>query len=1097
VSDPRAWSAPVALLLLVATVAVFPIEGMGDAARLPVGAWLGAGLSVLYAVTQGRGTARLGWVPAASPAWTSVERLGLAGIVVLAAALRLWQLDLYPAWVDYDDVQNGWIGLELVARWRATGHYQAVLTDWASGNESAFMYIVGFVLETWGVSIAALRTPTAIAGTLTIAAVYLLARRLGGPRLAQASSLLAAIAPWHVQMSREAKQPHWVPMFVALALWLLARALDAPAGRRRWRELVCCGAATGAGLHFYEAFRIFPIVVVAAIAIDGRRRLARAALEVGAVGLAAAVVASPLLLEAAADPGNFMMHVSSNSVLSRVAEEGSLAPLASNAAITLHHVVFVLPRDLAGTDWLPSAYAALPPLILAGALSLLLGGPPRARLLLVATAVAMAAPFILPRFDLASPRRYGGELVPMYLAAGAAALGLARGLARAWGHGRALAIAALGFAALASELPTCFEAMTLPPPWLPSAAQRLEQRRLRWVLERAQTHTVWLSPELARDDYFTRFCLRHPRIRALATGWPLPGEPFDRPLTLVGLETPARTMALSTYGATEDVAQLTDARGTAIGTEVVVLVDPARLAAWVAPDDGAPAGFDGLLMASRAGPHAFDAACELDGEAVAAGTSVALSWGAHSLRHVGGAPLAWRPPDVDAFAPIPRDRLWRRVPGVLGGPRVVPAEIEPIEHVLADVPSDAAYDFNRSLQDLEPDRAGGFLVLDSDLAPLKRWNPVKGQVAVVPLVTREGAPFANPLRYRNLRLGWQRLAADGEDVLILDRDHDAIHRFVRGIEVDPVVSPAPGAVADLALDRGALALALPDTGTIAFVQLTTGTAVPPPIGPCTPVALAILGDRLAYVDRASAELVVHERAPGTIAWGAPTRRIPLARAGAAPSLALAPDGRIALTDGERGDAWLFDAGGALLAVRGEPRFLRMLVEPFGIEPVAVAFGGADGTRLALVGRREAIAWREHPSPDGLDGITLAAHAWEPPPFNLNEDPAFAEGLAVDRGEGRFPAGANWRFEVTRSGRYVAWALYATDDPRPLELHLDGVTVLREADGHTTGGYARRFLRWQRLGELELTLGPHRLRAQTYRHFPHLARIRLVGPRAAE
>lgn len=47
---------------------------------------------------------------------------------------------------------------------------------------------------------------------------------------------------------------------------------------------------------------------------------------------------------------------------------------------------------------------------------------------------------------------------------------------------------------------------------------------------------------------------------------------------------------------------------------------------------------------------------------------------------------------------------------MLGGPRVVEAEIEPIEHVLADVPSDAVYDLNRSLQDLEPDRTGGFLV---------------------------------------------------------------------------------------------------------------------------------------------------------------------------------------------------------------------------------------------------------------------------------------------------------------------------------------------------------------------------------------------------
>jgi 4-amino-4-deoxy-L-arabinose transferase-like glycosyltransferase len=68
---------------------------------------------------------------------------------------------------------------------------------------------VGF--ELFGVTLTVTRLVSAALGVLTILVAYRLGRALDGVRLGLVFSLLLAISPWHVTISRYGTQEHVLP----------------------------------------------------------------------------------------------------------------------------------------------------------------------------------------------------------------------------------------------------------------------------------------------------------------------------------------------------------------------------------------------------------------------------------------------------------------------------------------------------------------------------------------------------------------------------------------------------------------------------------------------------------------------------------------------------------------------------------------------------------------------------------------------------------------------------------------------------------------------------------------------------------------------
>ncbi len=187
--------------------------------------------------------------------------LAVGGITLLAAALRLYRIDSLPPAAGYDQAAYG-----LDASAILDGARPLFLTT-NLGREALFSYLVALCSLVVRDLPTAIYVTSALAGVLTVPAVYLAAeelfyaergalKRYGG----LLSALTIAIARWHLSWSRLGMRVILVPLFLSLTFYLLWR------GYRTRSRLATAGAGLmlGLGMYSYPAFRIVPLLVVLA-----------------------------------------------------------------------------------------------------------------------------------------------------------------------------------------------------------------------------------------------------------------------------------------------------------------------------------------------------------------------------------------------------------------------------------------------------------------------------------------------------------------------------------------------------------------------------------------------------------------------------------------------------------------------------------------------------------------------------------------------------------------------------------------------------------------------------------------------------------------
>ncbi len=181
------------------------------------------------------------------------DRLALL-ILLLAFGLRLIAIDARSLW--YDEAFA-----VLFARQGPAAMLQGTLTPTAGGAADIHPLLYYLTLDGWmrlaGSSPLAVRLLSVLAGLLTLALLYRLSRRLFDQRLALAALLIAALAPFHVQYSQEAR------MYSLLALWLLGATLCFVQARRTggYRGWLLGGLLAGLAMHTQQlaAFYLLPL----------------------------------------------------------------------------------------------------------------------------------------------------------------------------------------------------------------------------------------------------------------------------------------------------------------------------------------------------------------------------------------------------------------------------------------------------------------------------------------------------------------------------------------------------------------------------------------------------------------------------------------------------------------------------------------------------------------------------------------------------------------------------------------------------------------------------------------------------------------------
>ncbi|MDH7485482.1 MAG: glycosyltransferase family 39 protein [Anaerolineae bacterium] len=190
--------------------------------------------------------------------------IALAAIVALAACLRFWQLDAIPPGYHYDEAFEGLEAWKLLTQ----PGYHPIFFHGNFGVEPLFIYLTALAFRLFGAGPTTQRAVAALLGTLTVPALYGLARELrqADRRLSRAFPLLSAAALavlyWHLHFSRLGIEPVWVPLLLVLAFWALWRGLRTG---HLW-PFAAAGLCLGLGSYAYPAGRLLPLLAIAFVA---------------------------------------------------------------------------------------------------------------------------------------------------------------------------------------------------------------------------------------------------------------------------------------------------------------------------------------------------------------------------------------------------------------------------------------------------------------------------------------------------------------------------------------------------------------------------------------------------------------------------------------------------------------------------------------------------------------------------------------------------------------------------------------------------------------------------------------------------------------
>ena len=184
-----------------------------------------------------------------------IELACVCGLLLLAAALRLYRLQDFPAGYHNDEVTDAHIIETVVA-----GRY-AIFFPEDTGSEPFYMYWSAPFVAVLGHTVFALRLPSVFLAMIALCAVWVLVRRLLG-RLAAGVALGAmTVSWWGLLLGRITLHVAPVVPWVALAMYFFARATLYAS--RSTLHFALAGCFFALAFNSYTAARVMPILIVA------------------------------------------------------------------------------------------------------------------------------------------------------------------------------------------------------------------------------------------------------------------------------------------------------------------------------------------------------------------------------------------------------------------------------------------------------------------------------------------------------------------------------------------------------------------------------------------------------------------------------------------------------------------------------------------------------------------------------------------------------------------------------------------------------------------------------------------------------------------
>jgi hypothetical protein len=239
----------------------------------------------------------------------------LLAITLVAAFLRLYQIERLPPGDSFDPARYGEDALRILDGWRPV-----FLPTTDAGREPLYSYWVTLWVWLLGVDSTTLHIASALVGILSVPAIFLVGEELfldAEPFLQRYGGLFAALTTalsyWHLNLSRYGVRAILIPLFAALTLYCLWRAI------RTESHLLFAvtGVILGLSGYTYQVARLLPVLVVLAFLLNYRWPWLwsrRTWIDFLLVALVAVLLFSPLGYYFLKNPGSFTGRVSQTYV---------------------------------------------------------------------------------------------------------------------------------------------------------------------------------------------------------------------------------------------------------------------------------------------------------------------------------------------------------------------------------------------------------------------------------------------------------------------------------------------------------------------------------------------------------------------------------------------------------------------------------------------------------------------------------------------------------------------------------------------------------------------------------------------------------------
>ena len=262
------------------------------------------------------GSRPAGPLPIAPPGPSArASRLWLVAIVLAAAALRLYRLDLSPPGLNQDEAISAWISWCLFKTGRdMTGQAWPIFYGHGIGDYPATLYFYTLIpfQALGGLNVWTTRLAAAVSGIVCVPLLYWVGARMFGRLAGLLAAAMLAVNAWHLFLSRFGVGAHQCALFALLVLALLLRArlplADGPEEPPRPAWAALAGLTAGIACYGFQPLRLyFPFLFLLLVASDpaawwALRRSRVGIASVLGLALGFAVTAGPLALRHLTDP---------------------------------------------------------------------------------------------------------------------------------------------------------------------------------------------------------------------------------------------------------------------------------------------------------------------------------------------------------------------------------------------------------------------------------------------------------------------------------------------------------------------------------------------------------------------------------------------------------------------------------------------------------------------------------------------------------------------------------------------------------------------------------------------------------------------------